>query len=108
MRRGDIVLVAGGVDASKPRPALIAQDDRFDTTASVTVCPFTSTEVDAPLLRIGIPADEVNGLDQERFLMVDKLTTVRRRNIGERIGELRSEQLVEFDRRLLVFLGLAG
>ena len=28
MRRGDIVTVAGGVYASKPRPALVVQDDR--------------------------------------------------------------------------------
>lgn len=27
MRRGDIVIVAGGVCASKPRPALVLQDD---------------------------------------------------------------------------------
>ncbi|HZD22554.1 MAG TPA: type II toxin-antitoxin system PemK/MazF family toxin, partial [Acidimicrobiia bacterium] len=32
MRRGDIVLVAGGVYASKPGPALIVQDDRFKAT----------------------------------------------------------------------------
>ena len=65
MRRGDIVTVAGGVYASKPRPALIVQDDRFDATNSLTVCPFTSAQVDAPLLRVPVTADEVNGLDQD-------------------------------------------
>ena len=58
MSRGDIVTVAGGVYASKPRPALIVQDDRFDATDSLTFCPFTSTEVDAPLLRMSVTADE--------------------------------------------------
>ena len=48
MRRGDIVTVSGGVYARKPRPALVVQDDRFHATESVTICPFTSTEVDAP------------------------------------------------------------
>ena len=52
MRRGDIVFVAGEVDASKPRPALIVQSDKFNATDSFTVCPFTSTQVDAPLLRV--------------------------------------------------------
>lgn len=47
MRRGDIVSVAGGVYASKPGPALVIQDDRFDATESLTVCPFTTTEVSA-------------------------------------------------------------
>jgi mRNA interferase MazF len=51
MRRGDVVTVAGRVYASSPRPALIVEDDRFDATNSVTVCPFTSAPVDAPLLR---------------------------------------------------------
>ena len=108
MRRGDIVTVAGGVDANKPRPALVVQDDRFDATDSLTVCPFTSTEVDAPLLRVPVIAGKVNGLDQDSFLMVDKITTVRRSNARTVIGRLEATTLVEFERRLLVFLGFGG
>lgn len=80
VRRGDILTVARGVHASKPRPALIVQDDRFDATDSLTVGLFTSTKVDAPLLRVSVIADEENGLDQDSLLMVDKLTSVRRSN----------------------------
>lgn len=108
MRRGDIVTVAGGVYATKPRPTLILQDDRFHATASVTVCPFTSYEVDAPLLRIAVTADEENGLDQDSFLMVDKLTTIRRSNAHARIGRLAATTLVELERRLLAFLGFGA
>ena len=108
MRRGDIVTVAGGVYASKPRPALIVQDDRFDATDSLTVCPFTSTEVDAPLLRVSVNADEENGLDQDSFLMVDKLTTVRRANARTVVGRLGATTLIEFERRVLVFLGFGA
>lgn len=105
MRRGDIVTVSGGVYAPKPRPALVVQDDRFDATESVTVVPFTSAEVDAPLMRVPVTADEGNGLDQDSFLMVDKITTVRRSNVGAVLGRLETTTLVEFERRLLVFLG---
>jgi mRNA interferase MazF len=108
MRRGDIVTVAGGVYASKPRPALVVQDDRFDATASVTVCPFTTTEVDAPLLRVPVVANEENGLGQDSYLMVDKITTVRRSNAGTVLGRLEATTLVEFERRLLVFLGFGA
>ncbi|HEX7715756.1 MAG TPA: type II toxin-antitoxin system PemK/MazF family toxin [Marmoricola sp.] len=108
MRRGDIVTVAGGVYAKKPRPALIVQDDRFDATDSVTVCPFTSAEVEAPLLRVPVPADAANGLDQDCFLMVDKITTVRRSKAHTVIGRLEATMLVEFERRLLVFLGFGA
>jgi mRNA interferase MazF len=108
MRRGDIVTVAGGVYANKPRPALIVQDDRFDATDSLTVCPFTSTEVDAPLLRVPVTADEENGLGRDSFLMVDKITTVRRSNTRTVVGRLEATTLVEFERRLLVFLGFGA
>ena len=108
MRRGDIVTVAGGVYANKPRPALIVQDDRFDATDSLTVCPFTSTDVDAPLLRVRVTADEENGLDQDSFVMVDKITTVRRSNAHTVVGRLEATTLVEVERRLLVFLGFGA
>lgn len=43
MRRGKIWTVSGGQNyAGKPRPAVILQDDRFDRTEPVTLCPFTS------------------------------------------------------------------
>ena len=105
MRRGDIFTVAGGVYASKPRPALIVQEDRFDATDSLTVCPFTNTDVDAPLLRVSVTADEENGLDQDSFLMVDKMTTVRRSTARAVVGRLEATTLIEFERRLFVFLG---
>jgi mRNA interferase MazF len=108
MRRGDIVTVAGGVYANRPRPAMIVQDDRFDATDSLTVCPFTSTDVDAPLLRVPVTADEVNGLEQDSFLMVDKITTVRRSNAHAVVGRLEATTLVEFERRFLVFLGFGA
>ena len=55
VRRGEIWTVAGGKDyAGKPRSAVIIQDDRFDATASVTVCAFTTDETDAPLLRLPV------------------------------------------------------
>ena len=108
MKRGDIITVAGGVYASKPRPALVIQDDRFDATDSLTICPFTTTEVDAPLLRVLVIADEITGLSHDSYLMVDKITTIRRSNAQAVIGRLESVTLVEFERRMLVFLGIAG
>lgn len=107
MNRGEIWLVAGGVYASKPRPAVLIQDDRFDGTDSITVCPFTSMEIEAPLLRTRIDPDGINGLDSASWIMVDKLTTVRRANVTQRIGRLSSAQLVELERLVMVFLGLA-
>lgn len=107
MTRGEIRLVAGGVYASKPRPAIVVQDDLFDALDSVTVCPLTTTVVDAPLLRPPIEATMTSGVDTDSYAMVDKITTVRRSNLGDTIGAVTPQQLVELERRLLVFLGIA-
>lgn len=39
--------------------------------------------------------------------MVDKLTTVRRNNVQVRVGRLSSQQVVELERVLMTFLGMA-
>ena len=66
MKRGEIWTVAGGKDyAGKPRPALIIQDDRFDTTASVTICAFTTDSTDAPLFRLPVEASKQNRLQTQ-------------------------------------------
>jgi mRNA interferase MazF len=109
MRRAEIWTVAGGGDyTGKPRPVVILQDDRFDASDSVTVCAFTTDPTDAPLFRVLIEPDELNGLDARSRLMADKVTTVRRSRLGERIGRLKDEDVVRLNRALLVFLGLAG
>lgn len=109
MRRGDVWTVAGGPDyAGKPRPAMILQDDGFDATASITICPFTTHSVDAPLLRLAIEPSERNGLRTVSQLMIDKITTVSKRKLEKRVGRLSDEDIVRVNRAALVFLGLAG
>lgn len=107
MNRGELWTVAGGVYASKPRPALILQDDLFDATDSVTVAPLTTALRDAPLLRVRVSSGELAGLEHDSDVMVDKLTTVRRSNVHSRVGRLTTEQLAEVERSLMTFLGLA-
>jgi mRNA interferase MazF len=109
MRRGEIWTVSGGADyAGKPRPAVIVQDDRFDGTRSVTICGFTSSEVDAPLFRLVVVPNERNGLRAPSRLMVDKLTTVPRTRLGYRIGRLDEEDVLRLNRAMVVCLGLAS
>ncbi|TFD74492.1 hypothetical protein [Cryobacterium fucosi] len=64
-------------------------------------------DVAAPLLRMLLPADGITGLDAVSFVLVDKTTTVRRTSVTQRIGRLSSTQLVEHERLVMVFLGLA-
>jgi len=108
LRRGEIWSVAArGAYTGKPRPAVIVQDDRFDATSSVTVCAMTTDPADAPLFRLLVEPDHRNGLEQPSRLMVDKLTTVPKANLGDQIGQLADDDLVRLDRAIVVFLGLA-
>ena len=108
MRRGDIhIAAARGAYTGKPRPVVIVQDDRFDATASVTVCPLTTKPVDAPLTRIAVEPTAVTGIEQLSQIMVDKITTMPRANVGDHLGRLADADLIRLNRALLVFLGLA-
>lgn len=109
MKRGEVWTLAGASDyAGKPRPAVILQDDAFDATGSITICPFTTHAVDAPLVRLRIDPSDQNGLRVPSQLMVDKITTVSKTKCETRVGRLSDEDVVRVNRAVLVFLGLAG
>jgi len=108
VRRGELWTAAGGKHyASKPRPALVVQDDRFDATDSITICPITTDPTEIPLLRIPFSPGSDIGLDQPSSLMVDKLTTMPRSKLGERIGAVSDTDMLALSPSLVVFLGLA-
>jgi mRNA interferase MazF len=86
---------------------LVVQDDRFDATASVTVCPLTSDPTEIPLLRVPLNASRAAGLSQPSSIMIDKLTTMPRSKLGERIGRVSDTDMLVLARGLVVFLGLA-
>ncbi len=109
MRRNEIwTAAAGGGYAGKLRPVVIIQDDRFDATESVTVCAFTTDPTEAPLIRLLVEPDDINGLRERCFLMVDKVTTIPRSKLGDHIGRLSDDEMVRLGRAVLVFFGLAG
>ena len=107
MRRGDFVTIAMQDDFGKPRPALVIQADHFDEHATVTVLPVTSTLVDAPLFLITLVPDAANGLHKPSQVMVDKAMTVKRDKLGPAFGRIDVDALVELERCLAVFLGIA-
>jgi mRNA interferase MazF len=108
VKRSELWTAAGGPGyVGKPRPVLIIQDDRFDENNSITVCPFTSDPADLPLFRISIEPSPLNGLRLPSRVMADKVSTVPRTRLAQKIGQLTALEMVRVDRALLVFLGLA-
>jgi mRNA interferase MazF len=107
VKRGDLVTVALQGDYGKPRPALVIQADPYGAHTSVTVLPITSTRIDAPLLRVALAPSADNGLTRPSQVMIDKTMTVRRDRLGEILGHVAPDDLLEIDRCLAVFLGIA-
>ncbi len=109
MKRGDVWTAAGGeAYAGKPRPVVILQDDRFDATSSVTVCPLTSDPTSARLFRVRIEPSPDNGLRKRSHAMTDKIVTIPRTRVRDHIGRLTESEIVALNRAVFIFLGLAG
>ena len=106
MNRGELWTVSGGVYAAKPRLALIIQDNLFSATESVVVIPLTTTVADVTIARIAIPT--TTGIAQPSYAMIDKITTVRRTTLGQRVGRVSAALMADIERSIMVFLGLAS
>jgi mRNA interferase MazF len=107
MMRGEFVTIAMQGDFGKPRPALIIQANQFEEHTSLTVLPVTSSLVSAPLLRVTVEPTPENGLEKTSQVMIDKTVTVLRDKVGKPFGRIEAETLVEVERCLAVFLGIA-
>lgn len=107
LTRGDVIVCTTTGDYGKPRPAVIVQSNLFNAThASVTLCPITTHHVDAPLFRITLSPSSQNGLKKISQIMVDKITTLRREKIQQKIGVLTSQQKKLLDHALHNWLEL--
>lgn len=107
MKRGDLITVAVSGDYGKPRPAIVIQSDFMADTDSVLVCLLTTTERDAPLYRLPLPAGPGTGLQMPSQVMVDKIIAVRRDRCGARIGKAGDAATVTLGRLLAFVVGIA-
>lgn len=111
MRRGDIVTIAQrGVYEGKPRPAVVIQADAFlEEHPSVLVCHVTAGGEDeaAAFFRIAVAPSALNGLNAPSIVLVDRISTIRRANIGDIIGHLEEATLARVDAALALFRGLS-
>lgn len=95
-------------DPGKPRTALVIQSDRFPDTATTTILLVTSTLVDAQLTRLPVAPSPEHGLRAMSQIMIDKAMTVRTDKLGDVFGQLDDTAMLEVNRALALFLGLAG
>jgi len=105
--RGEFVVVALQGDLGKPRPVLIVQSDIFSDLSSVTIIPLTSEIRDVPLFRFTVEPSKENGLLKKSQLMIDKVCTISRKKVSKPLGKISNTELLEVERLLTVFLGIA-
>jgi mRNA interferase MazF len=93
-----VTVASPGAYSGKPRPAVVVQADRWlQAHLSVTLCPLTSTLMEASLVRIAVDPSPRNGLRKPSQLMVDKLFTVPIEAVGAVVGQLEPQAVIELD-----------
>ena len=105
--RGDLVTIALQGDFGKPRPALVIQSNFFFDHPSVTILPITSEIRETPLFRFLIEPSQENSLVKNSQVMIDKIQTVATEKVSKPFGSISEAQLLEVNRLLALFLGLA-
>ena len=109
MKRGDLVTVTLQGDHGKPRPGVIIQSDLFsELTSTTTLAPLTSTERDAPLIRVPIEPNEKNGLRRRSYVMLDRISSSRQERLGEVFGTLDDADMIALNRALALFVGITS
>jgi len=108
MKRGEIWTLQDDQYASKARPVVIVQSDSIGEFNSVILALLTTFDnADAPT-RVMIEPSESNGLHQTSFVMTEKLVTVRRSDLGLRLGTLTNLQMGAVSHQLAVVLDIVG
>jgi mRNA interferase MazF len=105
MKRFDIYTTIGGTYSTKPRPAVIIQALAFDDFDSLTVIPMTTIEINSDF-RIRIEPSQENNLGKTGFVMIDKLTTIKKSGLGEYIGHIEDKYIDEIENALMKFIGI--
>ena len=106
MKRGEIWTLRDDGYASKARPVVIIQSDEVNIFDSIILCLFTTFESNLITTRVRISADLSNGLRKDSYVMTEKIITVDKRELSERIGMLSASQMKDIADQLVVVLGI--
>ena len=106
MRRGEVWTMRDRQYASKARPVVVIQSDEHDSFDSVILCLLTTYESGSIPTRVLVEASAGNGLYKDSWVMTDKVVTVDKGILGERIGQLTDDDMSAVSEQLRVVLGL--
>ena len=106
--RGEVWSLSAGGYASKPRPAIVVQSDDIQGVGSTILCLLTSEKNDAVNTRIEVDPSKENGLEKTSYIMTDKIVSVRRESLGQKIGKLEKKHIALMNQSLKDVLGLSS
>ena len=108
MKRGDLYVAAErGELTAKPRPVLIVQADAANLAHStIPVCLISATLTTLDRFRIAIDPLPGNGLDRRSEVQADRLFSLKRASLVQRLGALSSEDMDRVDAALRRWLAL--
>ena len=107
MKCGEIWTLRDDRYASKARPVVIIQSDSIGEFDSVVLCLLTTFESTHIPTRVFISAGLLNGLKKDSYVMTEKIVTVAKVELGEKIGALTKEQINLIKKQLAAILGIS-
>lgn len=106
MKRGEIWTLRDRQYASKARPVIVIQNEEHNSFDSIILCLFTTCESTDINTRVLIHPTMGNGLRKDSYVMTDKIVTVDKNMLGERIGSLTEEDMNIISEQIRIILGL--
>jgi mRNA interferase MazF len=105
MKFGEVWTVHGPGYTSKARPVVIVQSSACDEFDSIILCPITTFDSRDIPTWVFIPADEKNQLLSDSFVMIEKVMSIAKDDLGQHIGSVKSEFKEQISRSLSLLLG---
>lgn len=104
----DKVGKVGVTEMKKTRPVVIIQNNINNQFSSnvIVACVTSSPKKIAKFKEKGSPAQMLIQLDKESLVMFDSIMTVSKSRLGDKIGELSSEETVKMNSAISKSLGL--
>jgi mRNA interferase MazF len=106
MNRGEIWTLRDEGYAGKARPVVIVQTDAGGFFNSVILCLFTTFESSHIPTRVFVIANEINGLKKDSYIMTEKIVTIDKKELGEKVGVLTGEQMRSVSTQLAKLLDI--
>jgi mRNA interferase MazF len=108
MEKFEIWTVAGGEHTNKPRPCMIIQSAAISLFETIIIAPITTFESSNSVYRIALKASPQTGLLGDSFLELEKISAIKKKYLGKRIGSLTGGTRVDVNQAIAKLFAIDG